>query len=63
MRRKFLNPTLQHSLLLNSFQPVFNEYSKKLIEQMDSIVVDGEVDIYPIIEKLTLNLVCGKLLC
>lgn len=58
--RKFLNPTMQHFSLLNSFHPSFNRHLRALVGQMHGRVGDGEIDIFKVIERTTLDILCGN---
>ncbi|KAI8045134.1 hypothetical protein M5D96_001313 [Drosophila gunungcola] len=50
IRRKQLNPTFKHGVLL-SFMPVFNDESKTLVTLLDTFVGQGEKDVLPDIHR------------
>lgn len=47
--------------LLQSFVPVFNESSSKMVDNMKKFLeTEKEFDLYKIVGKCTLNMICCK---
>lgn len=60
-RRKLLTPAF-HFQILEKFMDVFNQQSFKFVKIIQSKYEPGETfDITPLISKLALDIICGKL--
>lgn len=58
--RRLITPTFHFSVLEN-FCDVFSENANILVEKLNKVSADGEiVNIYPIITKTALDIICGK---
>jgi cytochrome P450 family 4 len=58
--RRLITPTF-HFNVLESFCDVFSENSKILVEELERASADGiTVNIYPLITKAALDIICGE---
>lgn len=56
-----MTPTIQNFSLLKSFQPTFNSHLRQLVARIDNEVVgNGVINIFPCVEKCSLNMICGN---
>jgi cytochrome P450 len=63
-RRKLLTPAF-HFSILNNFVEVFNEQSRILCGIFGELCQSspdgkGEIDVYPLITRCSLDIICGK---
>lgn len=59
VHRKLLNPSFNLKILKN-FVPIFNEKSLKLVKCIETHVGKEEFDMYELMGRCTLDMVCGK---
>lgn len=57
-RRKMLTPAF-HFQILKKFFPTFCEHSQELVNNLEKELFKDKTDLFPIISKATLGLICG----
>jgi cytochrome P450 len=57
--RKIISPAFNQRVL-DGFVEVFGSQSTIMVEELDKLVGKGEFDVFHVVSKTTLNIICGK---